>query len=253
MTDTRVLHFPYMSTDVSETSGTRGTAYSLVDIASTDSALTISTKRISAHFIDRADLPQLSFNAQMETSERQGAVLSERIETALLADHGNWVNVGDPGTGIVTGDTTNITVGAANVDDIVRAVRRIVNEANGQDLAAKNGIFIVWRAADFEFLEAFAQANGFQLADLALKNGIPDAYFFLGCYHYVSNNHASGGHLFAGVRNIVKTGILRTTWGQLVITQDPNLQSGIGLITRADYGFLVPAGLSTLVYDINVA
>lgn len=240
-----------MATDASETSGTRGTAYTFADVASTDSALAISTYRISAHFIDRADLPQLSFNAQMELSERQATVLSERVETAWLADHASWTDVGDPGTGIVSGNATQITVSASNIDDIVRAVRRIAIAANGQDLMERNGLSFVWRAADFEYLEQFAQANGFNLADTALKNGIPNAYFFLGAYHYVSNSHTAN-HVFAGVRKICKIGILRTTWGQLVITQDPGLISGIGLISRADYGLLVPAGLSTLVYDVNV-
>lgn len=250
-TDTRVHHFPYMSTEFADQAGTRGTAYTFQDFALTDSALTISTYRILPVFIDRADMAQCDYANQMEMADRQGAILGERIETALLADHANWTNVGDPGTGITSGNTTAITVSAANIDDIVRGIRRIINVANGQDLAARYGIFFVWRAADFELLEQFAQANGFNLADTALKNGIPDAYFFLGAYHYVSNNHAAG-HVFAGVRKIVKIGILRSTWGQIVITQDPNLQSGIGVIARADYGLLVPAGLSSLVYDVNV-
>ena len=101
--------------------------------------------------------------------------------------------------------------------------------------------------------------NGFNLADQALKNGIPNAYFLMGVYHYVSNNHAAN-HVFAGVRKIVKVGILRATWGQLVVTQDPgggstttDQYSAIGLTTRADYGILAPAGHTTLVYDVNVS
>lgn len=157
--DTRVLHFPYLSTDVSEAAHTRDTGYSFADVAATDSALSITTSRIAAEKIDRADLAQLSFNAQMEIADRQGTLLSERIETALLADHASWTNVGDPGTGIVSGNATAITVSASNIDDIVRAVRRIIIAANGAVLAERNGIFFVWRAADFEYLEQFAQAR----------------------------------------------------------------------------------------------
>lgn len=248
-----------MATDVSEAAHTRDTGYSFADIAATDSALAITTSRIAAQKIDRADLTQLSFNAQMEIADRQGTLLAERIETAFLGTHASWTDVGDPGTGIVSGNATAITVSAANIDDIVRAVRRIIIAANGAALAERYGICFVWRAADFEYLEQFAQANGFNLADTALKNGIPNAYFLMGVYHYVSNNHTSG-HVFAGVRKIVKCGILRSTWGQLVITQDPgggasttDQFSAIGLTTRADYGFLTPFAHSSLVYDINVA
>lgn len=254
--DTRVLHFPYLATDVTDTTATRGTAYTFADVAATDSALTISTFMIAAQQVDRADLAQLSFNSQMEIADRQGTVLSETIETDWLATHANWTNVGDPGTGIVSGSATAITVSASNIATIVRAVRRIIIAANGTALAARNGICFVWRAADFELLEQFAQSNGFNLADKALKNGIPNAYELFGVYHYVSNSHTAN-HVFAGVRKIVKVGILRSTWGQVVITQDPAGGSGgqfsaIGLTARADYGFLTPAGLSTLVYDINV-
>ena len=87
---------------------------------------------------------------------------------------------------------------ATNIDDIVRGIRRIVAVANGQELANRNGIFFVWRPADFEALEQFAQANGFNLADAALKSGIERGYHLLGADHYVSNSHAAN-HVMAGV------------------------------------------------------
>lgn len=194
----------------------------------------------------------------MEMADRAGTVLDEQVESAFLANYTGCLDVGDPGTGIASGSTVQITVTAANVDDIVRGIRRIITAQNGTSLAGRNGIFIVWRAADFELLEQFAQANGFNLADTALKSGIPNAYYFMGVYHYVSNSHTAN-HLLAGVRKIIKVGILRSTYGQLVISQDPGAYSdskdqysGIGLTSRVDYGSLVPTGLSTLVYDINV-
>lgn len=250
--DVKIFNSQRMSTEFSSSTGTRGTAYSFSDFTISTEPLDIATYKVVPVFIDRANLAQTPYLSQMEFADRQGHLLSDDIETTVLADHGNWTNVGDPGTGIVSGDTTQITVTAANIDNIVRAIRRIINVANGQDLAARNGIFFVWRPADFEFLEEFAQANGFQLADMALKNGIPDAFFFLGCYHYISNSHAAN-HLFAGVRKIMMVGILRTTWGQIVVTQDPNLQSGMGFIARADYGILTPTGLKSILYDVNVA
>ena len=156
--DTRILHFPYLSTDVAATAYTRDGGYNFSTVVGADSALAIVTAYFSAQKIDRADLAQLSFNSQMEMADRAGTVLDEQVETAFLATYANCTDVGDPGTGIVSGNATQITVSASNIDDIVRAIRRIVIAANGQSLMQRNGLFIVWRAADFEYLEQFAQA-----------------------------------------------------------------------------------------------
>lgn len=250
--DNYIMNVPYMSTEFALQTGTRGTAYGFSDFALTNDTLTVSTKKIVPVFIDRADMAQVAYANQMEIAERQGAQIDEQIEAAMLATHASWTNVGDVSGTVTSGDTTQFTVSATNIDDIVRGVRRIVTVANGTELMNRNGLFFVWRPGDFEALEQFAQANGFNLADYALKNGIERGYYFMGAYHYVSNSHTAN-HVFAGVRKILKIGILRTTYGQIVITQDPNLQSGIGIISRVDYGTLVPAGLSSLLYDINVA
>lgn len=250
--DVKIFNLPYMSTEFSAQTATRGTAYSFSDFALTNNTIDIASFKIVPVFIDRADLAQCQYTTQMEIADRQGRLLSEEIETAFLADHAEWTDVGDSAGAITSGVTTQITVTSTNIDDIVRGVRRIVIAANGIDLMQKNGLAFVWRPADFEALEQFAQANGFNLADAALKNGLEAGYYLLGAYHYVSNSHAAN-HVFAGVRKVVKIGILRTTWGQIVVTQDPNLQSGLGIISRADYDVMTPDGLATTVYDLNVA
>lgn len=248
----QIFNVPYMATEFTDASGTRGTAYSFSDFTLTNDTLTVNTFRIAPVFIDRADMAQCQYATQMEMADRQGRVLKERVETAFLGTHANWTDIGDSGGSIVSGSTSPITVSATSIDDIIRETRALIIAANGGDLMERNGLCFVWRAQDFKFLEQYAQANGFNLADYALKNGIPNGYFFLGAYHYISNNHTAG-HVFGGVRRIVKVGILNSTWGQIVTTQDPNLQSGIGVIARADYGFLTPTAHATLVRDINVA
>ncbi len=241
-----------MSTEFGAQTGTRGTAYGFADFTLTNDTLQIDQKDMVPVFIDRADMAQTQYLNQMEIATRQGALLVDVIETAMLVDHASWTDVGQTAGVITSGVTTKITVTSSNIDDIVRGIRRIVNVANGTSQAERDGIFFVWRPADYEALEQFAQANGFNLADLALKNGIPVKGFpYLGAFHYISNSHATN-HVFAGVRKIMRIGILRTTWGQLVITQDPNLQSGTGLIARADHGVQSPLGLSTILYDVNV-
>ncbi len=247
------IQTPYMSTEFGAQTGTRGTVYSFEDFTLTSNTLVVDQNDLVPVFIDRADLAQTSYLTQMEIADRQGALLVDVIETAMLADHAAWTNVGDVSGVVTSGNDTQFTVTATNIDNIVRGVRRIVNVANGTDMMNRNGLFFIWRPEDLEALEQFAQANGFNLADAALKDGIPEkGYRYLGAFHYISNSHASGGHVMAGVRKVFKIGILRTTWGQLTITQDPNLQSGVGLIARADHGVLSPAGLTSILYDIRV-
>lgn len=252
-TDTKIFNLPYMSTEFTVQTGTRGTAYGFSDFTLTNDTIDIATFKIVPVFIDRADLAQCTLVSQMELADRQGRLLSEQVEAAFLADHAEWTDVGDDGSGGLAQSSTNAyTVTETNIDDIVRAVRQFVITNNGMDQMQSKGLCFVWRPADFNKLEQFAQANGFNLADAALKNGLESGYYLLGAYHYVSNSHTAG-HVFAGVRKIAKIGILRTTWGQIVITQDPALQSGLGIISRADYDIMTPNGLATMVFDLNVA
>ena len=253
--DTQVFNWPYMSTEFVIQTGTRGTAYGFSDFALTNDTLSITTFKPVPAFIDRADVAQCKLVNQMEIADRQGRVIAEHLETAVLATHASWTNFGDTGAGVLGLASTQITVSLSNIDDIVRGVKREIITANGLDEMNSKGVFFVWRPADFEKLEAFLQANGYNLADQTLKQGImtEKGYYALGAYHYVSNSHASGGHVFAGVRRVMRLGILRSTYGQIVVTQDPLNQSGIGIVSRVDYGTQIRAGLTTLLYDVNVA
>ena len=63
--DTKIFNVPYMSTEPSVTTGTRGTAYTFSDFALTTEALDISQKYMEPVFIDRADLAQMPLVSQM--------------------------------------------------------------------------------------------------------------------------------------------------------------------------------------------
>jgi hypothetical protein len=257
--DSYIINFPYMSTAFSAQTGTRGCSYGFSEFALTNDPLTISTFKIVPVFIDQADLAQCKLANQAELATRQASLLNEAIESAFLADAANWT---DFGVLSITGSgaaTDAITVSASNIDDIIRGIKREIGEANGQNLLDRNGGFIVWRYSDLEYLEQFAQANGFNLADTALKSGVKSGYHFMGLDHYVSNSHTTG-HVAAGVKKIEQIGILKSTYGQIKILQDPasgvstyGPVSGIGVVSRIDYGVNPPAGLTTLLFDVNVA
>jgi len=252
MTDTQVLHRPYHA-DATVQSGTRGGAYTPQDHDQTDESITITNFAILPQILDRADVAQSTYSSQMVLAGEQGTLLNEQLESAMLAEHAQWVNFDNASIG---GGAGNITVSASNIDDIIRGIKREIREDNGQDLMNRNGTFIIWRAEDFEILEAFVQANGFNTADMALKNGTLAGMRYMGMDHYVSNSHTSG-HLFGGIKNIFTAGIVRTTFGQVIVVDEPATSSGavsgIGVISRVDYAFKAWTQTKGSLFDILVA
>lgn len=251
-TDTKVLHNPYL-TDPTVQSGTRGSAYTHQDITITDESVTIDTFKILPQLIDRADLAQSTYANQMELADAQGVLLNEAIETAMLGQHAQWTNFDNASIG---GSAGNITVSTANIDDIIRGIKREIREAKGKDLMKRNGVFIIWREADFELLEAYVQANGFSTADGALKDGTNQGFKYMGVEHY-SSNSITAGHLFGGVKKVFHLGICKSTYGQIVIDQEPatadGAVSGIGVISRVDFKFKAWTKTVPVLFDILVA
>lgn len=250
-TNIRVINNPFLATTPSLSSYTRGAQYSFSDFVETNESLNITTGEIVPIFVDQADLSQSTFSRQMYWADLQGQLINERLENRMMAQHASWTDFGTSDIGGGGSSTTQITVSATNIDDIIRALKRVINVANGIDLMARNGLGIIWRPADFEILEAFVQANGFNTADMALKNGAVSGLHYMGVDHYISNEHTAN-HVLATVKKVGTLGILRDTFGQVKITQDPNLQSGIGIIARVDFGFKWWNNYDALYYDVNV-
>lgn len=254
ITDTRVYSTSYMSTTPSVQSVTRGTGHSMQTFAETAETLTISTGRDLGLFVDWADLAQSPWTKPAELFDRIGALLNEYIESAVLAQHSTWTDFDNASIG---GSAGNITVSASNIDDIIRGVKREIREANGQSMMNQYGVGFVWRAADFEILEAFVQANGFMTADQALKEGTVEGLRYLGCDHYWSNDHTAN-HVFAGVKKIQMLGILRGTYGKAHTIDFPagdtnTYLSGRSFYSRVDIGHLTPTAHAGLVFDVAVA
>ena len=249
--DYKIIHNPYL-TDMTVRTLYRGTAYSMEAITQTDEYTTINQARIAAQFKDRADLAQFGYSSQMEVAKRQGILLNEAIESAVLGAYGSMTDFGTEDLAGTAGGTTAITVSTTNIDDIVTFLISTIRTANGEGLLNQNGGFVVWRPADFQKLTTFMMANGFNVADAALKNGAKQGVEYMGMTHYTSNLLTSG-HVIAGIKKIIHLGILRSTFGQVIITQDPGLNSGIGIISRVDYAVKVWTKTKAVVFDVNVA
>lgn len=257
MTDTQVISSSYMSTTPSVTTVTRGTGHDLTLYAETAETLTISTGRDLGMYMDWGDLAQSPWSKPAELFDRIGALLNEYIEGAVLARYGSWTDFGTLSIGGGGAATDAITVSASNIDDIIRGVKREIRENNGQAKMNQFGVGFVWRAADFEFLEAFVQANGFTTADQALKEGTVEGLRYLGADHYWSNSHTAN-HVFAGVKKTERLGILRGTYGRTHIIDFPgssenNFLSGQAYYSRVDIGHLTPTAHAGNLFDVNVS
>jgi hypothetical protein len=248
-TNDRVLHNPY-KTDASVAVLTPYTPYSPAQVALNDESVTIDTHAVVPEIIDRADLAQSKYLKQMEIAADQGTLLNEEIESKIYAQHGQFTDFDNSKIG---GGAGNITVSSSNIDDIIRGIKREIRTAKGGKLLARNGGFIVWRPADFELLEAFMQANGTATADKALAKGAEDGIEYMGMTHYASNLLTSG-HLFAGVKKLAHLGILKDTYGQIMVNEkDPGNVSGVSIVSRIDYKLKVWAKTKPVLFDVLVA
>jgi len=266
-TDTQTYNFPLVSSTnepavatLTNTAAGRSTLTNVIpfiDVTLTNQTLSIVTAEIDSVYLDYADQAQSNYAKIAEMGTLLGKKIGERAEAVVLAAHATWTNLGDVGGGVVGLGSTNITVSASNVDDIVRGVIEQINVANGFSIFKEQGGFITWRPADWTYMTAFMQANGFNLSDTALKNGGMIGIDYLGINHYVSTGH-SANHLMAGVRGVQKLGILNSTYGRVYVNEMPASStagslSGTQLHTRFDYGLLVPTNLLPVLFDVNVA
>jgi hypothetical protein len=251
-TNSGILKNPYL-TDATQSTGTRGTGYTSVAVATVDDSVSITDYVYSAAHIDDADLAQKTFSDFMEIAVNMAEVLDEGMETAMLAEHAQWTNFDNASIG---GSAGNITVSAGNIKSIVTGVKREIREAKGGKMASRNGIFFIWREADFEILEALASAEGFSTADDTLKNGIMQGFKYMGVEHYSSVFHTAG-HVFAGVKKGMQAGIVKSTYGRVKNITNPVVSgaqiSGVGLETRIDRKFKVWTKQAPIVFDVLVA
>lgn len=253
-TDTGVVKNPYL-TDATVQTGTRYAAITGTAAATTDESVTVNDYSYAFQVVDDADLAQRSFSDYMELAENMSVVLDEAMETAMLAEHAQWTNFDNASIGGAAG---NITVSISNIKNIITGIKREIREAGGHKKALQNGIFIQWRETDFELVEQLAASEGFNMADLALKNGIKQGFTYMGVEHYSTSKNASG-HIFAGVKKAFNCYVVTSTYGKVKTIVNPYLGSatgiisGIGLESRIDREFKAWAKNVPILYDVLVA
>lgn len=254
-TNSGILKNPYL-TDATVSTGTRGTGYTSVAVATVDDSVTISDYVYSAQHIDDADLAQKTFSDFMEIADNMGTLLNEKVETQMLAEHAQWTNFDNASIGGAAG---NITVALSNVKKIITSMKTAIRTAGGGELMNRNGAFIIWREADYELVEMLASSEGFATADAVLKSGISQVnggFQYMGVTHYSSNKHAAG-HVFGGVKKAFGLGIVKSTYGKVKTLINPVVSgaqiSGVGLESRVDNKFKAWTKMVPVLFDILVS
>lgn len=265
-TDTQTYNFPLIATSgepavatLTNTAAGRSTVTNVIpfiSVTESNETLSIVTAEIDSVYLDYADQAQSNYAKMAEMGTLLGKKINERAEAIVLANSTAWTDFGDTGAGVLGLASTAFTVTSTNIDDVVRGIIEQIITANGYSLYNENGGFVVWRPADWTLLVQFMQANGFSMADAALKSGGKVGVDYLGLNHYVSTSHTSG-HIMAGVRKVQKLGILKSTYGKTYRAEMPASStagslSGSQIHTRLDYGLLVPTNLKPTLFDINV-
>lgn len=253
-TNTGVVKNPYL-TDATLQTGTRYSAIAGTAAVTTDESVTVNNYEYAFQVVDDADLAQRSFSDFMEIADNMATVLDEGMETAMLAEHAQWTNFDNASIG---GGAGNITVSLSNIKNIITGLKREIREAGGHKKAMEKGIFIQWREADFELVEQLAASEGFNMADLALKNGIKQGFEYMGVEHYSTSKNASG-HVFAGVKKAFNAYVVTSTYGKVKTIVNPYVSSatgiisGVGLESRIDREFKAWAKNVPVLFDVLVA
>lgn len=268
-TDTQTYNFPLISTSnepavatLTNTAAGRSLLSNVIPFVvftQTNETLSIVTTEIVSNYLDYADQAQSNYAKIADMGDLLGQKMTERIEAIALANHTNWTDFGDTGAGVLGLASTQITVSATNIDDIVRGIIERIQAANGWDLYMQNGGFAVWRPTDWTFLAQYMQSMGYAFADEALRDGGKGRMGkeTMGLFHYMSTSHTAN-HVMAGVRRVQKLGILASTFGKVYKQNNPASStagslSGTQIHTRADYGLLIPTNLKPTLFDVNVS
>ncbi len=224
-TNSGVVKNPYL-TDATRSTGTRGTGYTSVAVATVDSSVTISDYVYSAQHIDDADLAQKSFSDFMEIADNMGTVLNEGMEIAMLLEHAQWTNFDNASIGGAAG---NITVAVSNIKDIIGNIKEAIRTAGGGELLNRNGGFI--------------------------QCGIKQGFRYMGMEHYSTSKNVSG-HVFAGVKKAFTAYVVKSTYGRVKTIVNPVVGgaqiSGVGYESRIDRKFKAWDKRVPVLFDVLV-
>ena len=253
-TSDKVINYPYRSQPTSS-SYTRGAQYTPADFTVTNDVLTIDDAEIVSEFIDKADLAQNGYVDLVEMARTHAITINEDVEATMTGLHSQaGLSLDDGDFGGVASNPLQLT--ASNPDDLFRSARTLIaQQRGGMQYASRFGLHAIVDPANYEFIVAFAHANGFKFADDALvEGGVPQ---FNGFKVYESNlldttTDAGTAHCLFGVNKMYHLGILNTTFGDADVIENPDRRSGWDVVTRVDRKGKIWNNMANFVIDVEL-
>jgi len=213
--DGDTVHRPY-TTQMSVNTYVKGVDVTIQDLAPTDQTLVVNTAKEVSFYVDEIDQLQNRYDIAKLKADEAAYLLKDAIDTAVFAEYANAAYYYD-NVDLTGGSAGGVAVDETNIDKLVTGVKAKLMKNN---VMPQGDLFFVVTPTIAEYIERYAAANGFNIADSTIRNGYAGSY--LGASIYVSNNltTASGvTHILAGRKGSI----------DLVVQREPNM-----LITQPD-------------------
>ena len=257
-TDTKVMHNPYRNASTA-VAGTRGTAYTASDVTHTDDTIDISLYYNAVEFIDRADLAQSTFVNQMNMAASQGDALLDVVEIEFLKEHANAgasIDDGDLATATNGGTGNPLELSSTNALEVLEIARLKIVQGKGLMELNRKGASAVMSPLQYsKFVSAAKSAGVLSFAESAHVTGKVNKVNGFELFESNltdSTTDAGTDHAIAFVNKSIHIGILRTTFGQITVVENPNRTSGIDVASRIDFQTKIWKQKAPLVVDLNI-
>jgi hypothetical protein len=223
------VHRPY-TTLMSVNSYVKGVDVTIQDIAPTDETLTVNTAKEVSFYIDDIDQLQNRYDIAKVKADEAAYLLRDAIDTTVFGQYANAAYYYD---------NVDLTAGAAGgmaIDEtnIIKALTGVKAKLMKNNVTFNGDLFAVVTPTIAMYIERYAAANGFNIADSTIRNGY--AGDFLGFRIYVSNNLTTTAgitHIIAGKKGAIDLVIQKEPGTK--ITQPP-LKIGKNFLTWDLYG-----------------
>lgn len=230
--DGDTVHRPYTTVGTVNTY-VKGVDVTIQDIAPQDETLTVNTAKEYSFYVDDIDQLQNRYDIAQIQADIAAYALGDVIDQAVLAEYANAAYYYD-NVDFTNGAAGGLAVDETNIHKLVTGVKAklLKNNVRATDL------FMVVPPTIAEYIERYAAANGFNIADSTIRNGYAGNY--LGMRILVSNNLTTTGtgataitHILAGNSGSIDLVVQKEP--STLITQPP-LKIGKNFITWTLFG-----------------
>ncbi|MGI8467735.1 MAG: hypothetical protein ACR2N3_04715 [Pyrinomonadaceae bacterium] len=245
LVDGDTVHRPY-STFLSVNNYVKGVDVTIQDIAPVDETLVVNTAKEVSFYIDDIDQLQNRYDIAKVKADEAAYLLRDAIDSTVFGQYVNAAYYFD-NVDFTAGAAGGLAVDETNIHKLVTGVKAKLMKNN---VNPNGDLFMVVTPTIAMYIERYAAANGFNIADSTIRNGYAGDY--LGVRIYVSNNltnTAGVTHLIAGRKGSIDLIVQKEP--NTLITQPPQ-KIGKNFITWDLYGLKTFYEGSRNMIDVRV-